>query len=208
MNSSNLILVEPKTRQSFSETKNHKPKKYIRPLQKWAALHPDQAFQLIHLLKKVSLISWYLWFTSGILNVYGQVPLDTCPLHSVSATPAELIGFTLFYMLISTRSAALRICILNSEFCTEQTGSQARKEKIITSVTFQNKKFHVDTGTQISKKETNTSSSANCGRKWSCDYHGNSSASRRQLSTVLRRGGFKTQPVGIAGWRSKTRSKP
>ena len=65
------------------------------------------------------------------------------------------------------------------------------------------------------KKEKNTSSSANpsvgtlpavvfmthtynCSREWSCVYRWNSSALRHQLSTVLRRGGLKTQPVGVA----------
>ena len=43
----------------------------------------------------------------------------------------------------------------------------------------------------------------NCGREWSCDYRWNSLASQPQLSTVLRHGGLKTQPVGIAGRRSK-----
>lgn len=43
-----------------------------------------------------------------------------------------------------------------------------------------------------------------CGREWSCDYHGNSSAPRRQLPIVLRRGGLKMQPVGIARQQSKT----
>ena len=33
----------------------------------------------------------------------------------------------------------------------------------------------------------------NCGCEWSCDYCGNSSASRRQLSIVLPSGGLKTQ---------------
>ena len=41
-------------------------------------------------------------------------------------------------------------------------------------------------------------------REWSCDYRRNSSASWRQLTTVLRCGGLKPQPVGIAGRRSKT----
>ena len=40
----------------------------------------------------------------------GQFPLGMCPLRSVSATPAELIGFTLVCVLIPTRSGVLRIC--------------------------------------------------------------------------------------------------
>ena len=40
----------------------------------------------------------------------GQFPLDVTQLRYVSATPVELIGFTLVYVLIPTRSAALRIC--------------------------------------------------------------------------------------------------
>ena len=41
---------------------------------------------------------------------YPQFPLDTSPLRCVSAMPVEQIHFTLVYVLIPTRSAALRIC--------------------------------------------------------------------------------------------------
>ena len=76
------------------------------------------------------------------------------------------------------------------------------------------------------KKETITSSSSNpsvritscccfyntytynCSREWLCDYCGNSSVSWRQLSTILRHGRLKTQPVGFGGRRSKTGSAP
>ena len=51
MNFSNLILVEPKTRQGVRKTKN---KKHIRPLQKWAALQPDQTFSTDPFVKKRS----------------------------------------------------------------------------------------------------------------------------------------------------------
>ena len=85
----------------------------------------------------------------------GLFPLDTRLLRCVSAMAAELIGFTLVYVLIFSRSTALRVCsipapavrslleqilylLLNladagarrsnsAEFCTEQTGSQAPK---------------------------------------------------------------------------------
>ena len=43
---------------------------------------------------------------SFLCKGYPQFLLDTCPLRYVSATPAELIGFTLVCVLTSTRSAA------------------------------------------------------------------------------------------------------
>ena len=77
-----------------------------------------------------------------------------------------------------------------------------RETTIQHPVTFQNKTVRVDTRIQISKKRqtqallltlrpgtlpvvvfmTNT---YNCGHEWSCDYRGNSSALRCQLSTVM-----------------------
>ena len=174
---------------------------------------------------------------------YPQFPLDTCLQRSVSSTPAEMIGFTSVYVSISSRSGALRICSGSTEpsgadtqdFCFWRmpehhaaiqlnlawSRQEVKRQNIKQSpVTFQNKTLRVDTSTQISKKETNTSSSADpsvgntfvllfsmtqtCGRKWSCDYCRNSSASQCQLTTVLLRGRLKTQPVGTAGRRSKT----
>ena len=44
------------------------------------------------------------------LGPYSQIPLNMSPLCYISATPAEVIGFTLVCVLIPTRSGALRIC--------------------------------------------------------------------------------------------------
>ena len=63
------------------------------------------------------------------------IPPDTCPLRYGPATPADLIGFTVVYLLISTRSAALCICsvpapaVKSAEFSTEQTGSHAPEQQ-------------------------------------------------------------------------------
>ena len=85
----------------------------------------------------------------------GLIPLDTCPLHYISVTPAELINLneSETYVFTSTRSAAClcspapavpsppeqicrtSICLADAtaqcsnsaEFCTEQTGSQVTK---------------------------------------------------------------------------------
>ena len=56
-----------------------------------------------------------VWCRGGVRGRGGReglFPLDMCPLHFVSVTPAELIGFTftLVYVLTSSRSAALRVC--------------------------------------------------------------------------------------------------
>ena len=85
------------------------------------------------------------------------------------------------------------------------------------TVTFQNKTLRFDTSTQISKKRQTQAvllilrlgtlpAVVSSDREWLCDYHGNSLASRLQLSTVLRRGRLKTQSLGVAGRRSKTGS--
>ena len=66
------------------------------------------------------LLDWSIqaadWTLSGrkspaaVTDSYDQFPLDTSLLRYVSAMPAEQINFTLIYVLIPTRSAALHIC--------------------------------------------------------------------------------------------------
>ena len=86
-------------------------------------------------------------------------------------------------------------------------------------VTFQNKTLWLTPAQKCQRRDKHKlfcwsfgqehfTQTCNCGREWLCVYRGNSSASWRQLSAVLRRGGLKPQPVGIAGRRSKTRSDP
>ena len=72
-------------------------------------------FNLRSLIVSVTLRPWFSnggasgGSVRGWAGRKGPFPLDTCPLHFVDVTLAELIGFTftLVYVLTSTRSAAL-----------------------------------------------------------------------------------------------------
>ena len=89
----------------------------------------------------------------------------------------------------------------------------------VTSGNFSKKTLRVDTSTQISKKRqtqallpilqsgtlpdiVSITHTYNCSREWLCDYDWNSSASRRQLSTILPHGGLKMQLVGVTRLRT------
>ena len=92
-----------------------------------------------------------------------QFPLDTCPLHYVSATPAELIGFTVVYELIPTRFTALRICSVPAP-AVRSPPTQMRRTSIsgrcLSTTQQKHTKKIIQKHTNL-KKETNTSPSAN-----------------------------------------------
>ena len=143
----------------------------------------------------------------------------------MSTALPQLIAFTLINELTSTRSTALRICSVPSPtvqsppdqirrtsisgrsapqcinlatFITEQTGSHAEKQQDNIWLLFKIKTLTSSSAKPL-VRNTLCSHTYNCGREYLCDYHGNSSVSRRQLS-VLCRGRLKTQPVGVARW--------
>ena len=99
----------------------------------------------------------------------------------------------------------------SAEFSTEQTGSRALKQQHYDIwLLFKIKQSTLTQEHKSQKKILQSGTlhvvvfitqSYNCGHEWSCNYHGNSLASRQQLSTVLPRVRLKTQP-GVTGRRT------
>ena len=156
----------------------------------------------------------------GFTLVYVLIPTRSTALHiclrpsSGTPEPSGTDTQDFYFCRMPEHDATIQLNLARSR---QEVKCQNNKQ---CPVTFQN-----TTSTQISKKRHTQAlllilrsgtlcvvvlitQTYNCGHEWLCDYHGNSSALRHQLSTVLCCGGLTPQPVGIAGRRSKTGSEP